>query len=161
MPLPGLSLPEHPAKSPVQFTAPQDDAEWLAYYDLRWRVLRQPWGQARGSEQDAQDAGATHCMALNPKGQAVGCGRLHLVDARTAAIRFMAVEASWRCRGIGSGILNYLEQQAIVQGAEEIQLDARETAVSFYLGQGYQLVRKSHVLFGEIQHFLLRKQLFR
>jgi GNAT superfamily N-acetyltransferase len=154
-----LSLPEDSTANIFLFAAPQNEADWVAYYDLRWRVLRQPWGQAPGSERDPLDTEATHCLARLPDGQVVGCGRLHFIDARTASIRFMAVEPSSHRLGIGSGILNYLEQEALKQGMHEIQLDARETALPFYLDHGYKLIKMSHVLFGEIQHFLLKKQL--
>lgn len=152
-------MPEDSGQPRLLFAAPQEDADWQAYYALRWRVLRQPWGQLRGSERDELEAESTHCLARAPGGQIVGCGRLNLIDAHTAAIRFMAVDTSWRGRGVGSGILNYLERKAQAQGSREIQLHARENALQFYLARGYSLVSKSHVLFGEIQHFQMKKHL--
>jgi hypothetical protein len=36
---------------------------------------------------------------------------------------------------------------------------AREIAIPFYESLGYQLVEKSHLLFDEIQHFLMIKKI--
>ena len=33
--------------SRVEIRAPQTDAEFEAYFELRWRILRKPWGEAR------------------------------------------------------------------------------------------------------------------
>lgn len=35
-----------------QVSTPQSSEDWQAYYQLRWQVLRAPWGEPRGSEQD-------------------------------------------------------------------------------------------------------------
>lgn len=71
----------------------------------------------------------------------------------------MAVAPDWRGRGIGQNILNYLENEAGRQGLRTLQLHAREQAIGFYKQQGYELVEKSHLLFGEIQHYLMQKKL--
>ena len=39
----------------MEFRSPNTDLEFEAYYELRWRVLRKPWGQARGTEHDEYD----------------------------------------------------------------------------------------------------------
>ena len=31
---------------------PNNDSEFAHYYDLRWRVLREPWTQSKESERD-------------------------------------------------------------------------------------------------------------
>jgi ribosomal protein S18 acetylase RimI-like enzyme len=38
-------------------------------------------------------------------------------------------------------------------------LHAREIAIGFYQKLGYQMIEKSHLLFGEIQHYLMEKTL--
>ena len=45
--------------------APQTESEWTAYYDLRFRVLRQPWGQPIGSERDNSEDNAYHFALYN------------------------------------------------------------------------------------------------
>ena len=41
---------------------PSIDAEWQAYFDLRWQVLRAPWNQPRGSEQDGLEDTSEHAL---------------------------------------------------------------------------------------------------
>ena len=39
----------------VEIRSPKTTDEWQEYYDLRYRVLRQPWNQPRGSERNEGD----------------------------------------------------------------------------------------------------------
>ena len=41
----------------------------------------------------------------------------------------------------------------------EIYLNAREEALQFYTGSGYELLGPAHLLFGAIPHFRMRKRL--
>ncbi len=67
----------------------------------------------------------------------------------------MAVEE--KGKGAGTAIIQFLENKAKREGAERITLNARENAVHFYEKNGYKNIGKSHVLFGEIQHFKMEK----
>jgi hypothetical protein len=50
-----------------------------------------------------------------------------------------------------------LENEAWQMGKKKVLLHAREIALDFYVKEGYEYVQKSHLLFGEIQHFLMQK----
>lgn len=145
----------------VSFTVktPQTDSERQHYYDLRWRILRAPWQQPRGSERDEYEAGAIHAIAIDRDGNVIGVARLHLVDKTTAQIRYMAIEDSLQKRGVGKALLRYLEAQALASGILRINLDARENCAGFYLKQGYHVTGPGHVLYGEIKHQKMQKQL--
>jgi predicted GNAT family N-acyltransferase len=41
---------------------------------------------------------------------------------------------------------------------KNVILHAREMAVPFYERMGFQVTEKSHLLFGEIQHYLMQKK---
>ena len=69
----------------------------------------------------------------------------------------MAVAESFRNQGIGSQILQNMEEKLAEQGAKEVILKAREKAVSFYEKNGYRIFKDGDVLFGEIAHFWMRK----
>jgi len=127
------------------------------YYELRWRILREPWHQPRGSERDALDTDSAHLMALDDRGKAVGVGRLHFNGIREAQIRYMAVDTARQRRGYGSALLRALEGKALQLGAARIVLDAREAALGFYLRHGYVTTGPGHVLFGEISHVHMAK----
>jgi predicted GNAT family N-acyltransferase len=143
----------------VLIRSPATDSELEVYYRLRWRILREPWNQPPGSEKDDREADALHLAAWNDSGTLVGVGRLHRLAANTGQIRYMAVDPSQRGRGVGAAILRELENLAARSGFDELMLNAREEAVSFYESHGYVIVRPSHSLFGLIPHSEMRKRI--
>ncbi len=88
----------------------------------------------------------------------VGTARGHFSGPGEGTIRCMAVEESHRGRGIGGAMLCELERRLRVEKAQVIVLNARETAVGFYEGYGYEIVGKAGTLFGCIEHFRMVKQ---
>ncbi|MCL6494000.1 MAG: GNAT family N-acetyltransferase [Ignavibacterium sp.] len=138
--------------------SPQTRDEFFRYYDLRWRILRAPWNQPKGSEQDKLEGQAIHIIAIDGD-KIVGCGRAHFNTEDEAQIRYMAVENEWQGKGIGKLILDELERRVLEKGAKKIVLHARENVVRFYEKNGYNIIKESHTLFGEIKHFLMTKNL--
>jgi len=130
----------------------------VAYYELRWRVLRMPWGQPSGSERDELDAAATHVAGFDEVKRLVCVGRLHAVETGVGQFRYMAVEESLRGLGLGQAVLDELERLAKRQGISVIVLDARESAVGFYRRNGYEAVGEGHVLFDEVRHSKMKKK---
>ena len=89
----------------------------------------------------------------------IGVGRAHFNSEAEAQIRYMAVEEEWQGKGIGKMILSYLEEKIKEKGATYIVLNARDIAIKFYEKQGYEIVKKAHVLFDAIPHYRMRKKL--
>ena len=129
------------------------------YFDLRWRVLREPWNQPRGSERDNLDATAFHLVIRTPEGKPVAIGRLHVNSPAEAQVRFMAVDPVWQNRGLGARILRGLEDEARACRVECIVLNAREDASEFYLAHGYQVEGPGETLFGKVRHVRMLKNL--
>jgi predicted GNAT family N-acyltransferase len=137
---------------------PETAEEFKQYLDLRWRVLRAPWGEPQGSEADELEDQCFHVMAkLDEK--ITGVGRLQYNSNSEAQIRYMAVEKAHEGNQIGRMIVDALEQEARNRNISSIVLDAREPAVGFYEKLGYSIEKKSYLLFDEIQHFRMRKRL--
>ena len=149
--------------------SPQLEQEWLDYYDLRWRILRAPWKQPRGSEKDEAESNAYHLMATaQHQHQILGVGRIHQINAQTAQIRYMATSETSRGRGVGSKMLkaSSLAFNTIIETAQRwdvsiIVLNAREEAVPFYQRNGYRIIATAETLFGEIPHTHMEKRLIR
>ena len=145
--------------------APRTPAEWAAYYQLRYTVLRQPWQQPLGSERVPADdeASTVHALLLADETAAppvaLAVGMLQPTGNGQGQIRFMAVAPEAAGTGAGRRVVAHLEEQARVAGLTEIVLHSREAAVGFYAKLGYAVVEPSHVLFGVIPHFLMRKHL--
>jgi len=133
--------------------------EFTAYYDLRWRVLREPWMQARESERDQRESDAIH-MGCWAEGRLAGIGRLHLNSKFEAQIRFMAVESGFDRQGIGTQILLELERHACLKGTLTVVLDARKSAMPFYEKHGYKSISYAGLLFDQIEHWKMSKSLY-
>ena len=131
--------------------------EWDSYFNLRYQVLRAPWNQPRGSERNEGDASAEH-FAFFENEQIIGVGRLDFTENLGSQIRFMAVDDRYQGKGIGRQLMEHMENIARNKGCKETILHAREIALPFYEKLGYQNTEKSHLLFGEIQHYLMNKQ---
>lgn len=137
---------------------PQTPEEFERYRDLRWRILRAPWNQPKGTELDELEMKAFPIMVCEKDGIPIGVGRVHFNSEDEAQIRSMAVEEEWRGKGIGAIVLKALEKIAIKKGAKKIILHARDHAVKFYEKNGYIIVKQSHTLFGVIPHYLMEKE---
>jgi N-acetylglutamate synthase-like GNAT family acetyltransferase len=136
---------------------PQTNEEFERYYDLRWRMLRAPWNQPKGTEKDPIEDIAFPIMVCEVDGIPIGVGRVHFNSDDEAQIRSMAVEPGWQKKGIGSIIMNELERIAKEKGAKYVVLNARDTAIPFYEKHGYRLIEKTITLFGTIPHHIMRK----
>lgn len=136
---------------------PSTPEEYERYYDLRWRMLRAPWNQPRGSEKDPIEDIAYPIMVCEVDGIPIGVGRVHFNSEDEAQIRSMAVEPEWQKNGIGSIIMTELEKIAVQLGAKYVVLNARDTAIPFYEKHGYRLIEKTITLFGTIPHHIMRK----
>ncbi len=141
-----------------EVSSPQSSEDWQAYYQLRWQVLRAPWDQPRGSEQDDLEQEAEHRFIKNNDGEVLGVARLHFNDHQQAQVRYMAVAEGHRGHHLGSRLLHELEIVAWTQQAQELVLFARERALSFYERHGYEVVEKAHLAYGDVQHWKMVKQ---
>lgn len=139
--------------------SPQSLAEWEDYFSLRWRVLRAPWNQPRGSEKDDLEDAGQHLMIAGPNSLAIAVGRLHFNSPAEAQVRFMAVDPQSRGRGLGGLILREFENRARAAGATSIVLNAREDAQRFYQKHGFAVIGPAPTIFSAVKHVRMRKEL--
>jgi predicted GNAT family N-acyltransferase len=109
---------------------PQQRAQLLG---IRFRVFVDEQGVPPDMEEDEHDAQALHLLARNARGEAIGCARL-LDDGQ---IGRMAVLQVYRCRGIGSRLLQQLLQCAAQNGLPRVFLHAQCHAEDFYRRAGF------------------------
>jgi predicted GNAT family N-acyltransferase len=137
---------------------PNSESEWKKYFDLRYRLLRKPWGKPVGSEKDKIEKECIHAAYFNGD-KVLGVCRLQKNNDQTGQVRYMAVEENTQGQGIGKKIMHYIEEQALKRGMSEIVLHARENARKFYESAGYVFLAKSYLLYGEIPHYKMLKRL--
>jgi predicted GNAT family N-acyltransferase len=138
---------------------PQSKEEFKHYYHLRWLLLRAPWNQPEGSEVDDIEDQCFHLIAVNENNKVIAVARLQFNSNAEAQIRYMAVAREHEKKGIGRELINAMEKYAQNSSCKKIVLHAREPAIAFYQKLGYKVIEKSYLLFDEIQHFKMIKEL--
>ena len=106
--------------------------------DLRNRVLRVPLGMNLFDEDLKKDSQDIHVGAYD-RDNLIGILILAKQSEKIAQMRQVAVDKSYRMKGIGKMLVSFAEVQARGLGYSKIILHARETAVPFYLKLGYVL----------------------
>ncbi|TWI91319.1 acetyltransferase (GNAT) family protein [Chitinophaga japonensis] len=94
----------------------------------------------------------------NDKELLAGCCILTPVNENTVQLRQMAVDPAFQGRGIGSGIIDFAEQQAKLNGFTEMIMHARKTAAGFYEKLGYSIHGDEFTEVG-IPHYEMKKKL--
>ena len=120
--------------------SPENKEEWDNYLMFRWEILRKPLGMSKESLADSIEERSFHLMGIDDKEKVIASGRVHFNCENEAQIRYMAVDDSFKRKGVGTEIVKELENYAQSKGANIMVLNARENAISFYLSLGYQEV---------------------
>ena len=151
----------HNVDSPLDSSprSPRTPSEWESYFDLRWRILRAPWDQPRGSEKDDVEETGDHLMIAGPNSRPLAIGRLHFNSPDEAQVRFMAVDREAQGKGLGGCILQEFEKRARSAGAATIVLNAREDAQRFYQKHGFITLGPASTIFNAVKHVRMRKDL--
>ena len=134
------------------------DQRELMFVGPEHYLLRAPLDQPRGSEKNDGDATGVQ-FALYEDDALKAIARMDKADKHIAQVRFVAVEENSRGKGYGKLIMEATEKAAKERGDIEMVLQARDYAVDFYLQLNYQMVEKSHLLFGVLQHYKMNKTL--
>jgi predicted GNAT family N-acyltransferase len=126
---------------------------------LRCKILRDPWNQPAETATDALEHTSVNAFIADEHGTVIACGRLQENEHKKGQVRFMAVDTAYQGKRLGKLIITYLEQEAKQLNLHTIELQARENALEFYKSCGYVIKEKSFLLWGQIQHYLMEKQL--
>jgi predicted GNAT family N-acyltransferase len=143
----------------MKIIEPSTPEEFEKYFDLRFEILRKPWGQPKSSTQDEWEKISIHVLMINEQEEAVAVGRLQINTPEEGQIRSMAVRTENQGNGFGGKIIRFIEQKAKEKKIQKIILDARENAVHFYEKHGYRITGNSYLLFGTIKHFRMEKEM--
>jgi N-acetylglutamate synthase-like GNAT family acetyltransferase len=114
-----------------------ESAEELA--DLLYGVMYRDFGVAREGEWREHEEGSVTAVALDDDGVLIGTARLLPETEPGAArqVRQLAVDPKRRGSGVASALMAAIEYRAAQEGAREIFLHARNTAIDFYERLGY------------------------
>ena len=143
-------------EEPLIIRKPLSKEDYELMYDLRWRVLREPWDQPRGSEKDDIET-ESHQFIVTLNEKIVATARFHKNSEMEGQIKYLAVEKKYRNRRIATKLMLYIEGVAVNLGLTSILLNTRKTAKEFFEKLDYEIVRDDPLLFNEIEHFTMRK----
>ncbi len=114
---------------------------------LRRDVLRKPLGLEFTVDQLAAESGSLHLAAFD-EDVLVGCLMLTPKGKDTIQMRQVAVRPDHQGKGLGAAMVRESEAAARFHNYKRMVLNARETAVPFYLKLGYKVVGEPFVEVG-------------
>lgn len=148
----------------IVLKAVENEGERWQAHAVREIVFIEEQGVPEVLERDSEDASAYHVLALH-KGHAIGTGRLVMLPnppkgetGTWGRIGRMAVLQSHRRSGVGSQVLEALENEAKRRQLNGILLHAQLSSMDFYKHHGYQ---PHGAVFDEagMPHLEMKKQL--
>ncbi len=104
-------------------------------FSLRVEVFVCEQGVPSEIELDECDKYALHIIC-EEQGVLIGCARL-LLDGKSAHIGRLAVKKSYRGKGVGSAIIDYIVDYCKSEGYEYIWLNSQLHATKFYQNLGF------------------------
>jgi GNAT superfamily N-acetyltransferase len=125
-----------------------DSHEYHQAWQLRQKYLREPLGLELTLQELEEDRNARHLIAYDidiPR--VIGCV-LGIQSEQTVKIRQMIVIPEYRNQGIGSLLLNKIEEIFYALGVNHFYLHARQESLNFYLKNGYTPVGNSFLELG-------------
>jgi len=119
---------------------PKTRDDFKAYYALRYRVLREPFGYPKGTEKDDYEPISEHFMAISENGEVVGVAKLYEKAEGVGHVSHLAVAPDYQHKGIGHLLLQNMEQRAREKGFKIIGTTARTTASAYFERFGFRVV---------------------
>lgn len=143
-----------------QIRSPKTREEFKAYYDLRYKVLREPWGLPRGSEKDDYEPISQHFMVEDDKTrEIVGCAKLFEKETGVAWLSHLSVAVPYQKKGVGKMLLAYMEDLAIKEGYKKIGCLSRLNTTVYFEKAGYKVSGLPSHYFGTTQVVWMEKPL--
>lgn len=130
--------------------------EWIAAVKLREKILREPLG-TYFTEQELE-AEKDHVQIAGFIDNEIIATAVLVPEGYVVKMQRVAVDASLQGNNIGSEMMDFCEQFANSINSKEIYCHARDTAVKFYIKNGYQGVGDYFDEDG-IPHLEMRKML--
>lgn len=142
----------------IRIKTPQTRDEFKAYYDLRYRILRQPWAQPRGTEKDDFEPLSQHFMAVDSEsGEVVGVIKVYEKDPGIGCFSHMAVAGVRQRQGIGSMLMDAVEDYSRKKGFKTLGCYSRLNTTLYFERAGYRIAGLPAHYFGTTQVVWMEK----
>lgn len=144
----------------IHIVSPKTREEFKTYYDIRYKVLREPWAQPKGTEKDDYEPISRHFMALDDAtGKVIGVIKLLEKEPGVGWFSHMAVLPAYQRKGIGKLLLNFIEEEARKEGYTILGCYSRLNTTSFFEKAGYIINGLPSHYFGTTQVVWMEKKL--
>ncbi|HMZ09004.1 MAG TPA: GNAT family N-acetyltransferase [Anaerolineales bacterium] len=139
---------------------PKTREDFKAYYALRYKVLREPWGHPKGTEKDDYEPISEHFMAVDEKAaEILGVIKLFEKTAGVGQVSHLAVATERQHKGVGKFLVETVEKRAREMGFKTLGAMARVTATAFFEKHGYHIAGLPTPHLGTIHLVWMEKEL--
>lgn len=139
---------------------PKNMEEFKAYYLLRYQVLREPWGQPKGTEKDDYEPISKHFMAIDDEtNNVVGAVKYFEKEPGVGWFSHLAVAEKCQRQGIGKLLVKTVEDAVRDDGYEILGVMSRLTSTEYFKKFGYQIKGLPLHYFGTTQVVWMEKKI--
>ena len=133
------------------------DRELKGAFEVRREVFVEEQGISEDLVFDGHDGEALH-MVVKDGQRVIGTARFRFLANNQAKLERMAVLEPFRHKGIGRGIVSFLDEELRKRQLEQVVLHAQYTVVAFYKSCGFE---ESGLPFWEVglKHVKMQKQI--
>jgi predicted GNAT family N-acyltransferase len=119
--------------------------EYIKAVELRNRILRFPLGLKLDEKELLKENRDFHIGCFIEDHDLIGILILTPVNDDDIKMRQVAVENKYQKKGIGKMLVKYSEELSVKNGFCRIILNARITALEFYLTLGYKIISDEYI----------------
>ena len=121
----------------LSFKVVATDRELQGALEVRRQVFVEEQGISEDLEYDGDDHKAMH-MVVKDGQRVIGTARVQFMAVSKAKIERMAILKPFRCRGIGRGIISFLNEELRNRQVKQVVLHAQYAVVAFYKSCGFE-----------------------
>jgi N-acetylglutamate synthase-like GNAT family acetyltransferase len=144
----------------ISIKVPKTREEFKAYYELRYRVLRAPWGQPKDTEKDDYEPISQHFMAVDEEtGKIVGVVKVFEKSNGIGWFSHLAVDPGFQRRGIGLKLILAVEAVAKENGYTILGCMSRLNTTAYFEKRGFSIAGFPSNYFGTTQVVWMEKEL--
>jgi predicted GNAT family N-acyltransferase len=145
------------AMSKPTYKLVESDADLREAFDVRRQVFVREQGISEDLVFDNNDRNALH-LVVNDGKRAIGTARVRFIGNNQAKLERMAVAKAFRHKGIGRGIIAFLDEELKGKQVQQVVIHAQEGAVEFYKSCGFKELGSPFREAG-IKHIKMHKRL--
>jgi len=144
----------------ITIVSPQTRDDFKAYYALRYRILREPWGQTRGTEKDDYEPISSHFMAVDDEScDVIGVVKVFEREPGVGWLSHLAVHEQRQRQGIGRQLVQTVEEDARRQGFKVLGAMSRLNTTEYFEQLGYRITGMPTAYFSTTQVVWMEKSL--